>query len=599
MRREKRIFVSLTPQSHEYVRIAPEAVTVNGTQTRTARSVRPVQAPHRQPEAQAPVSSGMIYLVFLMVIALIIGVYWSVRFGGFSGEGDTARMTQSASAVYAEGQLTTTEAAAYQSGFGFPAILAILSHVTNVPIRDLQLNSGLWLIAFVATAYLCFRELLRNNAAAALSVLLLLLMPDFVFYILRGSHEKVTWMFTLILIYLLVRSYRLKSVRSFAINTIVFYFVFWNFASTHVFFASTLLTAIFISYLVGFVLIRLRGVKPEGYDSSNGTAKTTAPVFPDRLRIGRLALVGLSCFIIVYVVLNYVYPPAQNYYNNLEFVLQRVQSLFIGGGTTNVPAQETGLGALGFTPQLWRSREAYLLITVTQWLIILTSAVSWFVLGWRLLRQSRFTPLMFLWLWYSAMAIQLVLAVVTSYQGVLFFNNLSLRVFTPFALTAVPMATLLIIELIKRIGKLPQPLPALASVAACVVLGFSSIAMLLKVTTDPLVGNFWQFTVPGEISAIDWIESHSENRYVHMDIWTLRREIYELNQPYNWEPNNFYLSGSVESFDEYDFLFVSELTTLQAQRAEAVLPLRDGYNRIYDNGQAQIYERYPNTPYQD
>jgi hypothetical protein len=59
------------------------------------------------------------------------------------------------------------------------------------------------------------------------------------------------------------------------------------------------------------------------------------------------------------------------------------------------------------------------------------------------------------------------------------------------------------------------------------------------------------------------------------------------------------LSGSVESFDEYDYLFVSQLTDLQAQRAEAVLPLRDNYNLIYDNGQAQIYERHPNTPYQD
>jgi hypothetical protein len=564
----------------------------------------------RQPKGETVLGPGTLYLVSLLVVAFIIGVYWTVRFAGYSGEGDTTRITHNASAVYETGQLTTTEVAAYQSGFGFPAILAIVSQVTNIPIRDLQLNGGLWLPIFAAAAFICYRELLRSNAAAALGVLLLLLMPDFVFYILRGSHEKVTWMLTLILVYLLLRSYRLQTVGGFALNTILFYFVFWNLASTHVFFASTLLTALAISYFVGFILIRFRGRRVYAANAgkrhnsaafSNGLGELApASYVQDLLRIGRLALVSLSCFIIVYLILNFVYPPAQNYYNNLEFVAQRIQSLFLGGGTAvYAPDTPTGLSALGFEPQLWRSRDTYLMVTVIQWLIILGSIISWFVLGWKLLKQPHFSSQMFLWLWYSAMAIQLVLAVISSLQSLLFFNNLSVRVFTPFALTAAPMAALLLYRVLQSVARLPRPLPLFARLTAYVVLTFGAIVMLLKVTTDPLIGNLWQFTLPGELSAVDWIEEHAHNRYVHMDIWTLRNEIYQLNQPYNWEPNNVYYTSSAESYDDYDYLLRSALTTAQAQRAQGVLPLLDDYSLVYDSGQAQVYGRRPDTPFQN
>ena len=147
---------------------------------------------------------------------------------------------------------------AYNNGFGYAAQLAFTSLVTGIGLNPVQLASGAWVFVLVLVGFVTFRELLGNAFGGALATFLLLIQPDFLFYVVRGSHEKSTWTCALLMIFFLVRSYRsAASPGKLATHVLLFYLTFWGMAGGNVYFASTFMIAIALSLALGWGYERL------------------------------------------------------------------------------------------------------------------------------------------------------------------------------------------------------------------------------------------------------------------------------------------------------------------------------------------------------
>src|SRR3970040_732571 len=107
------------------------------------------------------------------------------------------------------------------------------------------------------SALAVFYQVARNWYVAALSALFLFLQPDVLFVTLRGSHEKLGWPLIVIALTSLCGSVDLPS-RKLAVHIALFYGVVFGMIATNVFFASTFLTAITVSLLLGDALISVR-----------------------------------------------------------------------------------------------------------------------------------------------------------------------------------------------------------------------------------------------------------------------------------------------------------------------------------------------------
>ena len=89
------------------------------------------------------------------------------------------------------------------------------------------LSSNLWSLALVFALAWAWRRELRPAWGAAAGVLLLLAQPDFLFYILRNSHERTTWTFGLLVLWLWVRSGRMYGLPALAAGVCTVYLLLW------------------------------------------------------------------------------------------------------------------------------------------------------------------------------------------------------------------------------------------------------------------------------------------------------------------------------------------------------------------------------------
>jgi len=536
------------------------------------------------PETQAPAGQSKlgpqtsILLVILIISAILIGLYWRSRYGGDITEGDSQRMTADINNVYTSETINPSNGAIYVSGFGFPVIMTFISHLTNLSVHDLQLDSPIWFGPLILIAFLAYRELLRSAIAALTACFLLMLMPDFVFYIMRLSHEKATWMFALLLVYLLARSYRMTSLRAVTVNGILFYLVFWAMASTNVFFSSTLLTATAFSFVACQLLLRLNRFIQFSINISV---------------ITRFILITLTGFVVIYSVIAYIYPPAKSYYYYLPIFQNRLQTLFIGEQSTQI------ISSAGIAPALtWRSSLTYLLLTIPQWTIVLISAASWIAIAWSLVRKKFNSQLLLIWLLYGAVTFQALIAIVIDTGGFLLIENLTVRLFTTLALFAAPLASHLIIRVLTTLMNRERRVQMLSVVALTIVVAFSSLFMLLKIVNDPVVSNLWIFYLPQQVAGVAWLEDHLVNQQVYVDLFPIKRDAFLFDNPTDNQTLNYYFSGSTESINRFSYILTSQITQYQANLTHATLPMTVSYDQIYDNGDVKIYRFRPRNPFQ-
>ena len=443
-------------------------------------------------------------------------------------------------------------------------------------MQDIQLGSAIWVFALAIVAFITYREFVGSAAVAGLGVLFLFLQPDFLFYVVRGGHEKFIWTYALLMLFLLGRSYQqVEKPMKLMIYIGLFYLTFWAFVANNVYFAATFMSAIVLSFMGGWVLNRL-GVRSLSVDNTK------------RQTLMRLIIISMACFILVYIFINYTYRPAMQFYSIFTSLYDKVSMMLLGTQPAETPASYQAFSVA------WRSQPAYLMLTGLQWLIVLISLAAWGI-GLKGLSKLEQKPWL-LWLMYSAFGFLLVFGVVADFAKYM-STNLQLRMFTPFALFSSPLAAGLVGRGIQALRAYKRRLAVVASGALLLLVLFGAAAVALKVTNDPVFGNQWLFYTPAELAPLSWI---NKKEVQQEQVWTDTSERLAMAY-YFWEgfrpiiPYQ-YKWGKIQSTTQYTL--ISEIARLRANRSGISLPETYNQNRVYDNGQVQVYHLRPLTPYQ-
>jgi hypothetical protein len=521
-----------------------------------------------------------LLLILLLSMALLVAVFWSVRYGGPIMEGDATELTLAAEGIMRDGRLVNEES--YSNGYGYQALLAFLSETTGLSVSRLQFVGSLWLGVIALVAYLVYREYLAEMRVAALAVILLLLHPDFIFYILRNSHERTTWTFGLLILWLWARSSQTRDLRLRLPMIAAFYLLLSAAIANNAYFSSTIVVTFLIAMLASAVLVRLVPL-----------TSRTAWAGGFEKRMGYVFAIG---FILLFVFTAYIYAPAESYYHTLVDIAKNMGEFL--SGKESAASSET----YGHIPAAWIHPTVYLTLTGFQWAILFSSLAAWLRDGWRLLRHGQSAlsrTRLFLWLFYLGFGVQMGLSILSDLSGVL-GSNLQVRLFAPLALVATPLAATWLGE-IKRVPwaqtVTTRPVTYRAvTLVVCVALG----AALLKVTNDPAVGNLWLFHSPGEQIAFDWVDTHLVGRNTWVDTWYHQIQIQQARKGVGWQPANNYRVGPPQEADrdQLSHILLTELTAWQANRTGISLPGVVDRNLVYDNGDARLYHRRPTTPFQ-
>ena len=516
-----------------------------------------------------PERTAWRYLLFLALYALLVAGYVGVRFAWGWQDDDAARLTRHSQNVYLEATAQPSSGA-YPFGYAYPALNTVLSHVTGLPIAMMQTYVQPFLIVLlVPVAYAAFRSLTGERATALLASLLLFLQPEFLFESMRSSHAKVTWLLALTMLFVLARSLR-EQHGGWALGRWVFLFYLAAFAliASSSFFASSYLFGVAFAFAGGWVLARWRG---EQWPSS---------------RLARLTYVALSCSILLFLSLFYLYRPSLLQLRELGNAAAQVATLVLGADATN---------PYGYVASAWRAPWLYPVLTLLNWLVLGISFLAWLLKGRALLRRDRLPPhLLLLWLLYTAFALLLAISILLDLSGVL-SANLQVRLFPHFMILAIPMASQILARGAHRFSR-QGPWPRRAAVAALLVgMLFLSGASLLKATSEPLLNNHWWFHSSEEMQAASWAGEH----LLDTTIWVgLGRRLSSITaEQDNWKEHDLWaVTGELQ--DYADNFLISESMAAAAARQQVALPDLFPHLRVYDSGPVQLHHVRPQTPYQ-
>jgi len=513
--------------------------------------------------------AGQRHLLLMLVgLSVVIVLYQLQRFGGNWTSGDTVRMATATRSIYMEGTLVPI-GNRYEHGFNSQMVSVVLLNLTGISLEWLTTRVLPFMLGVeIVVAYATYSILTRDRWAALLGAFFLALQPEFLFTTMRGSHEKITWMLTLLALYLLARGFlSLPSPRIFAVWTGLVYLSAFALVTTNTFFASSFLAALALCFAAATGLSRL--------------------LWKESTRFSRLAYVAVSCSILIFVFMFYVYTPSLNPMYILKDAIDKVAALLLN---VEMEAPFSVAAAGGNIGAGWVSVAAYLALSATSYLLALVSLIYWLVLARRLLKgQVVPSPVFLLWLFYAGFAAQLVLSVGTSGLGLL-TSNLQVRLFPVFMLVVMPLAAMAIREASRLLSR--SRLRYVFVPLAFLLVLWAAGAALLKATNEPLLSNHWIFRVRAEQVSLQWIGDRTRVGYVWLGLDRLRyaREDYSdpIGSRYDiFEPGQSARYGLVSSFEETRML-----------RLGVPQPPLGQENLVYDNGTAHAYHFRPRTPYQ-
>jgi hypothetical protein len=130
----------------------------------------------------------------------------------------------------------------------------------------------------------------------------------------------------------------------------------------------------------------------------------------------------------------------------------------------------------------------------------------------------------------------------------------------------------------------------------CLCVAWASVASLLKATNEPWLANYWNFWVPQEEWAVQWVENHARYASVWLGPSVIRTFSRAVAAGFGTRSHNIADSTLVE-VNTRD-LMLSDTDAALFRRTR--LPLVDARheNRVYDNGSVAQYHLRPRTPYQ-
>jgi hypothetical protein len=511
-----------------------------------------------------------------MLFMLIVGVYFAARYEGRWAESDSAAFAQYMRGVSREGSLVSENGAAYPNGYAFQVLSVFVLALTGLDASVLQrLVYPLLASLAVLPAWLLYREWTGSARGAAIGVLVLFTQPEFLFVMLRSSHEKFTRTLLLLCLLWLTHSFKLRSKPGqFALYVGLFYLAAYGLIANN-----NLLAHSFI-FAIGCALVLMVMLERNRKNS-----------IPDRAFVRRFPYVVSICLALTYLFTFYLYPPAQHDLLVLHDLWYRIASLFL-----DVEAQRSNpytAVQLG-----WISIQVYLTLSIANWLLLGSSFVLWAHQGWRWLRGGLSNAnriYLLVWLFYGAFAIQGALTIIADSTGAM-SGNLQHRIFSSFSIIAAGLVAITLTNW--------RPRRHSDKIRFGIASGLACLALLSvqKATNEPLLSNKWTFYRGSELAAVTWGDQHLNDA----SIWT---EFDERLQVAYLTTAGELINGAGETTnrnrlvgaDHNDWVreyIVTDVTRSRALRLQQPLPVPLDAHRVYDNGAAELYHARPLTPYQ-
>lgn len=502
----------------------------------------------------------------LLANAMLISTYFVVRFGGLWAENDTATLALAIDAVRATGELIPPKGLVYPSGYAHPVISNTIVAMSGLSVGTLQvvvypLVSALLIIP----AWALYLELTQSRRAATIAVLLLFVQPEFLFVILRGSHERFLRLFVFVALWLLVRSFRYRLRPTYlALHVVLFYFVSYAIIATNALFGVSFIAAIGLAMVMALAFNRV-------YSPANEVVRPVA---------GRLVWVVLAIICLSFVFIYYVYPPAGYSLSVLGNLIEKAIALFF---TTQAGASPYGQVTGG-----WISLPVYFLVSIGTFSLMLSSVVIWL---WQLYRWLRHIdeppslPIVMLWILYCSFAIQGGLALVSDLSGQV-NANLQHRSFPSFAMVATPVVALALTRI--------RP-SAWMRILAGVVFALLSMLAILKASNEPALSRKWTIYTSDELQTITWVDAHDQGASIWIGIDERLASANAIVRGLSARGNRW---DDFEVGSETRMFIISDVMSLHSQATGRVLPAVGAENRIYDNGSVQVYRLRAQTPYQ-
>jgi hypothetical protein len=544
---------------------------VAGSVKNPAGHEMPPEAAVAEPMTSAAVwrISDRAAILTVALLALVVALYYILRYAAHWAETDTTMLARAIRNMIDTGRLAPQSGFLYYNGYAYQTIVTFLIRLTGESVVTLQqVVLPLALVLQVAVGWLLFREVAGSGRGAALGTILLLLQPEFLFVVLRGSHEKFGRLFMMLALYALFRSYRSQtSLRHFAIYVGLFYLAAYGLIASNFLIGFSFMAALAFALLAHVALERTR------FWHANFAA----------VKAGRLLLVVSAVFILAFLFLFLFYPPAQHDLFVLDSTFERMRALLLGA------SQPTDIYERIISS--WVSPWVYAIINAANWLVILVSFPLWVAMGagWFRGRERLRTPaLWLLWLLYGAFGFQMLATVASDASGM--FNNLQHRIFPSFSLLAVMVMAANLGGW--RPGKGRRAATALV---IAIVVGALAVLSPVKATNEPNLVGWWVFYTESEMRGLRWVDAKVNDASIWVGFTERLREAFYLVE--GSSRGKSALDSSPVDPRAQDFL-VSDAIRAQAARLDAALPEIGSSLAVYDNGEVQIYHRRPATPYQ-
>lgn len=494
-------------------------------------------------------------LLALLGLALVAGIYFVLRYGGRWSEADSGAITQAIRVVVDSAQLIPDSSAKYQNGYGYQAVSVAIMAFTGLSVETLQqMVYPLVSAVLVLPAWTLYRELTGSSRVASLATLLLLLVPEYLFAVLRASHERLDRAFLFTALWLLARSVRFRGDPTrFTVHLGVALLASYGLIATNGLFGMSFVLAIVTALAISWLARR-------GPDGVRDHAIVTTRL---------LRWVSGAMITLVAIFILFVYPPFGVLLRILSAIPGTLLRLIVNGGAIDPYA-----GVL----TAWVSPVVYLLLSMVNILMLAGSALVWLWLGWSWFRRHRRSSvgMWMLWVLYAAFAVQGAVSLLSDRTGSL-SGNVLYRVFAVFALFAAPLVAVGLSRW--------HPRPWLRSVAVAAIAGAAACAFL-KSTLEPELSNKWLFYTSAEVQGLRWADDHQRNTqtWVGPDdrlVAAYQMEVGDPTGANHWEAYD--PKPGIQSF------IVSDPIRLQSDRLGKEMPPLGTANVVYDNGQVQLY----------
>jgi len=525
----------------------------------------------------------------LYSLGILYALYFIVSQGGLWTENDTAVFIASTKATLAARNVLFP--GQYSHGFGYPGWLGSLALMTgtSVTTADTLVAPFIGVTFLMVGSFLTYRTLLRHEGTAALATVLLLALPDVMFTVLRGNHEKLNVFFALTDFFVLFKGFQaVRSRKNVEILTwvLIYYALVFCNTATNDYFGSTV---VFISVLTVLFLVALFRIRRRYFHIQSVALRFGASI--------------ATSWLLIWLVMLFVFPQDGQDFLLLDSVGKQLSVLFTTLAPSSNPYAEAS--------QQWITPAVGYLTGISRDLLIAGSLVWFLIQLTRLLRRRRMPAAgeVFLLGAFFAYAMLIAVSVPIDLLGLAAGANLEVRNFNYFALMGAPVAAWGV-QAMRTPGRRSRSLaPARGRarwrpirLSANFLLGAVLVVLVtggaLKATLSPVISNQWIFYSPYEREALGFFYNHNQG----VNMWTGPDDrlvnLFEQSYPVDVKndiPDGYDLDSRPQNRD----ILWSPIVSADVIANGYPVPDLSQMNRVYDNGGAQIYRIAPATPLQN